>query len=169
MSKSRFYKQGVSALVLALACMFASTWSTASAENKGVYGYWKHVDEETGKTQSIFKLFEYQGKLVGKIVKVFPKNGKSAQTLCTECEGRQKNKPVAGLIFFWDFVRDDDDKNKWVDGKILNPEDGKTYSAEAELADGGQSLKVFGYVRLLVKVGGTSTWKRPTPAELQGL
>jgi len=156
------------ALVLASPAQTASA-RRAGAIDQGVLGYWKHIDEDTGKTQSIFKLFEYEGKLVGKIVKVFPKNGQKAQTACTECEGRQKGKPVVGLIFFWDFVRDEDEKSKWVDGKILNPEDGKTYNAEAELADNGQTLKVFGYVRLLVKVGGTSTWKRPTPAELQHL
>ena len=157
------------AWAVALACIVTGTASAAPAADSGVLGYWKHVDEETGKTQSIFKLFEYEGKLVGKIVKVFPKAGKPAQAVCSECEGRQKGKPVVGLIFFWDFVRDGDDRHKWVDGKILNPEDGKTYSAEAELSGDGQTLKVFGYIRLLVKVGGTSVWKRPSPDELRSL
>ncbi len=141
----------------------------ASADEKTVFGYWKHIDDDSGQTQSIFKLFEYKGKLVGRIEKTFSTPKKKAQTICTECTGSQKNKPIVGLVFFWDFVRDKDDPNKWVDGKILNPEDGKTYSAEAELSKDGTSLKVFGYIRVLIKIGGSSVWKRPTPAELAGL
>jgi uncharacterized protein (DUF2147 family) len=154
---------------LVLASFLTLSAQSAFADDKGVYGYWKHVDEDTGRTTSIFKLFEYQGKLVGKILKTFPKPGVKAQTVCTECSGSLKDKPIAGMVFFWNFVRDDENPNKWVDGKVLNPEDGKTYNAEAELSDGGKTLAVFGYIRLLVKVGGTSKWQRPTPEELQRL
>jgi uncharacterized protein (DUF2147 family) len=161
----RIRSAGAWLLVLASFATVAS--KAASADNKTVYGYWKHVDDETGKTQSIFKLFEYEGKLVGKIVKAYPKAGKKPNTVCSECSGSQHNKPLEGLIFFWGFVRDEDDKLKWVDGKILNPEDGKTYNAEAELGPDGKTLKVFGYIRLLFKVGGSSVWQRPTPDELR--
>lgn len=141
----------------------------AFAEERTALGYWKHVDEDTGQTQSIFKLSEAKGKLVGHIVKTFSTAKKKAQTICTECTGAQKNKPIVGLTFFWNFVRDKDDPNKWTDGKILNPEDGKVYDAEAELSKDGRTLKVFGYVRILFKIGGSSVWRRPTPAEMKGL
>jgi uncharacterized protein (DUF2147 family) len=155
--------------VLALASVLALANRTTAADDKSVYGYWKHIDEDSGKTQSIFKLWEYQGKLVGKIVKTYPIPGKKKQDVCSECSGSQKGKPVEGLLFFWNFVRDDENKAKWVDGKILNPEDGKVYNAEAELSADGQKLSVFGYIRLLVKVGGTSVWQRPTAEELKKL
>jgi uncharacterized protein (DUF2147 family) len=171
-NESRKISAGIALLVLASLLTLSSTHTASAAgagDDKAVLGFWKHLDDDTGKTQSIFKLFMYEGKLVGKIVKVFPKAGKPAQTVCTECEGRQKNKPISGLIFFWDFVRDEDGPGKWTDGKILNPEDGKTYNATAELSKDGKTLKVFGYIQVLVKLGGTSVWKRPTPEELQGL
>jgi uncharacterized protein (DUF2147 family) len=154
---------------LVLASFLALSTHTASAEDKGVYGYWKHIDEDTGKTQSIFKLWEYQGKLVGRIVKTFGKKGAKPQTVCSECSGSQKDKPIVGLIFFWSFVKDEENPNKWVDGKILNPEDGNVYNAEAELSPDGKTLKVFGYIRLLIKLGGSSVWQRPTAEELQGI
>jgi uncharacterized protein (DUF2147 family) len=155
--------------LLAAAAAGASTSRVASADDKSVLGYWKHIDDDTGKTQSIFKLFEYKGKLVGRIEKVFPTPGKKAQTICSACSGAQKNKPIVGLIFFWDFVRDEDDAKKWVNGKILNPDDGKTYNAEAELSEDGKTLKVFGYIRILFKIGGSSVWQRPTPEELRNI
>ena len=141
----------------------------AFAEEKTVLGYWKHIDDDSGQTQSIFKLFESKGKLVGQIAKTFSTPKKKAQTICTECTGSQKNKPIVGLVFFWDFVRDKDEPNKWIDGKILNPEDGKVYNAEAELSRDGKTLKVFGYIRIVFKIGGSSVWRRPTPAEMKGI
>ena len=156
-------------LTLATQSALADQPPNAAANRKSVLGYWKHIDEDTGKTQSIFRLFEYKGKLVGRIEKVFAKPGKKAQTICSDCPGAQKGKPVVGLIFFWNFVPDEDDDRQWVDGKILNPEDGNTYNAEAELSEDGKTLKVFGFVRILFKIGGSSVWQRPTAAELQGL
>ncbi|MDD9947066.1 MAG: DUF2147 domain-containing protein [Myxococcales bacterium] len=140
-----------------------------SKVNRGALGYWKHIDEDTGKTQSIFKIWMHKGKLVGKIVKAFPKDGKPAQKICSECEGRRHNRPIEGMTFFWGFKPDEDEKRKWVDGKILNPEDGEVYNAEAELSADGKRLEVFGYVRVLIKIGGTSVWQRPTAKELAGL
>ena len=164
------FKRRFLAIVLAvIASILVLSPKRASADDKTVLGYWKHIDDDSGKTQSIFKLFEYKGKLVGRIEKTFSTPKKKAQKICSECSGSQKNKPIVGLIFFWDFVRDEDEPNKWVDGKILNPEDGKVYDAEAELSPDGKSLKVFGYIRVIVKIGGSSVWKRPTPAELAGI
>jgi uncharacterized protein (DUF2147 family) len=152
-----------------VASVLVTSPKPASADEKTVFGYWKHLDDDSGQTQSIFKLFENKGKLMGRIEKTFDTPKKKAQKICSECTGSQKDKPIVGLIFFWDFTRDKDDANKWVDGKILNPEDGKVYNAEAELAPDGKTLKVFGYIRVVIKIGGSSVWKRPTPAEIEGL
>jgi hypothetical protein len=43
------------------------------------------------------------------------------------------------------------------------------YDAEAELSADGKSLKVYGYIRIIVKIGGSSVWKRPTAAEIAGI
>ena len=166
----RFGEKWFLAICFAVVASFLALSATpASADEKTVFGYWKHIDDDSGKTQSIFKIFENKGKLMGRIEKTFSTPKKPAQKICSECTGSQKNKPIVGLIFFWDFVRDTDEPNKWVDGKILNPEDGKVYDAEAELSADGKSLKVYGYIRIIVKIGGSSVWKRPTAAEIAGI
>lgn len=138
--------------------------------DKNIYGYWKSLDKDSGKTQSIFRIWEDKGKLVGKVIKTFPKpNGDKAQEICTECPGNQKGKPVIGLIFLWGLSPDAENPKKWVEGKVLNPEDGKTYNAELELADDHKTLTIYGYIKMLVKLGGSNTWRRPTPEELQGI
>lgn len=169
-------KQSSGALLLALASILALSMlstQTVSAANsqgeQGVYGYWKSIDKDTGKTQSIFKLFDDKGKLAGKIVKIFPKPGEKHSSICTDCEGARKGKPKVGMVFFWNFAPEDDKPRKWVDGKILNPDDGKIYKAEATLSQDGKELSVYGYIRILFKIGGTNVWTRPTAAELDGI
>jgi uncharacterized protein (DUF2147 family) len=156
-------------LVLLAGLFVGSTQKASAGENNGVFGYWKNVHEKSGKTQSIFRVWEDKGKLVGKILKTFDVPGEPAQDKCTECAGSQKDKPVQGLIFFWGFERDKDNPRKWVDGKILNPRDGKTYNCEAELSEDGKTLNVYGYIRVIVKLGGTSVWQRPSGDELRGI
>lgn len=159
------------ASVLSLALLLSVQTATAadSKSEQSVYGYWKSVDKETGKTQSIFKLYEDKGKLVGKIVKIFPKAGEKHNPICSECEGPRKNQPKEGIVFFWNFVPSKDKTRKWIDGKILNPDDGKVYGSEATLSEDGTKLSVYGYIRILIKIGGTNVWTRPTAAELAGV
>jgi len=173
-----FRNQLRGALLLALVSIFtvstllsAQSVSAADvqAENKGPYGYWKSVDKKTGKTQSIFKVSDDKGKLSGKIVKVFPTPGEKYNPICSECDGECKGKPRIAMVFFWNFTPVKDKARKWVDGKILNPDDGKVYGSEAELSEDGTKLDVYGYIRILIKIGGTSTWLRPTAAELEGI
>lgn len=153
-----------------------STWMAARSVSaadtqgdKGVYGYWKSVDKDTGKTQSIFKLYDDKGKLAGKIVKIFPKPGEKHNPICVDCDGERKDKPKIGMVFFWNFTPDKKKPNKWVDGKILNPDDGKVYGSEATLSEDGSKLSVYGYIRILVKIGGTNVWTRPTAEELSSI
>jgi len=163
--------QLVGACFVALALGMSTSVQTARADdNKGVFGYWKAIDKDSGKTQSIFRLWEDKGKLVGKIVKTFPKaNGDKGQEVCTECTGHQKDKPVKGLIFLWGLEKDKENPRKWVDGKVLNPENGKTYNVEVEVSDDATTLKVYGYISLLVKLGGENIWKRPSSSEMEGI
>jgi uncharacterized protein (DUF2147 family) len=139
----------------------------AFAQNNGIFGYWKAIDSETGQPQTIIRLWEYQGKLIGSIVKVFPQPGKKNNPVCDECRGPLHNKPIIGLNFLWGFVRDGGDDRKWVNGNILDPRDGERYHCQLELADGGNKLNVFGYVRLLFKIGRTEVWLRASPEEVR--
>ena len=159
------------ATVLTLGCALGAHAAPGKqAADKNIYGYWKSLDKDSGKTQSIISLWEDKGKLVGKVVKTFPRpNGDKPQERCTECSGNQKDKPVVGLIFLWGLQLDEENPRKWVEGKVLNPEDGKTYNAELTLSDDAKSLTIYGYIKMLVKLGGSNVWQRPTPAELEGV
>jgi uncharacterized protein (DUF2147 family) len=166
------------ALLLALASILAlssllsvQTVSATDSQggNQGPYGYWKSVDKKTGRLQSIFTLYDDKGKLTGKIVKIFPKPGEEHDPICHKCDGSRKDQPKIGIVFFWNFTPVMGKSNKWESGQILNPDDGKVYKSEATLSEDGKSLSVYGYIRIIFKIGGTSVWERPTAAELQGI
>ena len=160
--------QWIGVWLLGAASMLTLSRQTALAKDEAIFGYWKYTDEDTGKTQSVIRLWEDKGKLVGRIVKVFMKRGGGRpQATCSECPGAQRNKPIDGMIFMWNFVRDEGRDTKWVEGKILNPEDGKTYNCELTLSKDRKTLAMYGYIRVLIKLGGTTTWQRPTPQEIQ--
>jgi uncharacterized protein (DUF2147 family) len=139
---------------------------TAFAQNHSIFGYWKSINSDTGKPQTIIRLWEYRGKLVGSIVKIFPQPGDDKNPVCSECRGAQHNKPIVGLNFLWGFVRDGENGRKWVNGNILDPRDGENYHCQLEVVEGGNKLNVFGYIQLLVKIGRTDVWLRASPSEV---
>ena len=68
-----------------------------------------------------------------------------------------RSRKIVGLSLLSGFVPSDD-KNKWQDGKIYNPEDGKTYSCSLTLRDDGK-LDVRGYVGISL-FGKSQIWAR---------
>ncbi|MCB1172541.1 MAG: DUF2147 domain-containing protein [Leptospiraceae bacterium] len=70
-------------------------------------------------------------------------------------DASRRSRPIMGLNLAWGFRFDGD---KWVEGKIYNPEDGKTYSCFLEMP-GPNKLKVRGYVGVSL-LGKTVDWTR---------
>lgn len=66
-------------------------------------------------------------------------------------------KPLLGIDLVHGF-RWDPEQNRWVDGKIYNPFDGKTYNCWLEM-ESDQKLKIRGYVGLPI-LGMTVFWNR---------
>lgn len=50
-------------------------------------------------------------------------------------------------------------KKRWVNGKIYNPEDGRTYSCYCSFRKGGTRLYFRGYIGVSI-LGGSQTWTR---------
>lgn len=116
---------------------------------------WQTIDDKTGEKKAVIQLTESGGKVSGKIIKVL--NKEKADALCTKCPGSLKNKPVEGLQILSGLKADGN--NQWSDGKLVDPESGKTYSGKFTLSDNGQSLKLRGFVGTPV-FGRSQTWQR---------
>jgi hypothetical protein len=60
-------------------------------------GYWITIDDESGLKKSIVELYKKDGKMYGKVVYIYKRGKDGPHSLCDECEGYLKNKPVMGM------------------------------------------------------------------------
>lgn len=135
----------------AIAGLLATTAHAGSLHNTK----WQTVDEKTGEKKAVIAMTESGGVVSGKIYSVA--NPAHAKAVCTPCKGALKNKPVIGLPILSGLKANGN--NEWTDGKLVDPETGKTYSGKVNLSSDGQTLKLRGYVGSPV-FGRTQVWKR---------
>jgi len=69
-----------------------------------------------------------------------------------------RSRDLVGMNLFTNFNYDADDK-EWVDGKIYDPKNGKTYSCKMWLTDNGKTLNARGYVGISL-LGRTAKFTR---------
>lgn len=141
-------KQGLVALGL-IACA-AAAWAQTTPE-----GLWRTTDEKTGQAKSEVRISEEGGVLVGRVEKLL-RPGADAAMVCSVCTDDRKNQPMVGLEIIRG-AHKAEGKDEWVGGKILDPENGKTYTLKITPVDGGDKLEVRGSVG---PFGRTQTWVR---------
>jgi uncharacterized protein (DUF2147 family) len=128
-------------LVLALLPMAAFAQSSA-------VGRWKTIDDETGKVKSIVEVSEAgNGTLQGRVVEILH-SARGPNPVCDKCSGANKDRPIQGMTILWGLKQDGSD---WSGGTILDPNNGKTYKAKAELLDGGAKLGVSGCIAFICR------------------
>lgn len=137
--------------------LFALLLTTTLLKAQSCVGTWITIDDETGKKKSKVELYKKDGLLYGKIVYLYPREGREENPKCTKCTGDRKNQPLVGLQIIrgmkWD-------GSEWEDGTIVDPENGKVYTCALWLEDGNPNrLKVRGYVGIFFR---TQTWIRAT-------
>jgi uncharacterized protein (DUF2147 family) len=116
-------------------------------------GRWNTIDEKSGKVTSVVEVYDQGGKVFGKITGLTePNDDKGKPRICTKCPGSDKDKPVVGLVIVKNLRLDGE---RYKEGTIMDPEDGKVYKAEMWLEQG--KLKVRGYLGLFYR---TQTWVR---------
>ena len=138
--------------VLILAAM---VWSASGTAQNSVFGKWKSIDDKTGEAKSIIDITELNGKIYGKIIKIFPKDPKRTDPVCDKCptDDSRYNTKVIGMEILLDMKKDGDE---YSGGTILDPEVGKIYRCKIWVE--GNELKVRGYLGPFYR---TQTWQRP--------
>lgn len=119
-----------------------------------IEGKWKTVDDETNEVKSIVEIAERDGKMYGKIIKLFRSPDEDPDPLCTKCpvDDVRYNKKVLGMEIIKDLVTD---QNAYSGGTILDPEVGKVYRCRLWIEQ--DKLKVRGYWGLFYR---TQSWDR---------
>ncbi len=131
--------------------LFASAPSTST-----VAGKWKTIDDDTNKAKSIVELKIIEGKLYGKITKLFREKGENQDPLCDKCEGKLHNKRIIGMQIINGLELDDDE---WEgDDGIFDPSKGTVYDCKIWLdEENPNKLNVRGYIGFVYR---TQTWHR---------
>jgi uncharacterized protein (DUF2147 family) len=114
--------------------------------SNSILGIWV-TEKRDGKVE----IYKQNDKLFGKIVWGKIEGVKDDKNP----NPKLRDKPLIGLVILKNFINDG--ANKWTDGKIYDPENGKTYSCNMKLIGG--KLEIRGYVGISM-FGRTSVWTR---------
>jgi len=120
-----------------------------------ITGYWKTINDKTGKPQSLVLIYPYQGKYFGRILATYNEDGSFGDTIYQPKErapGIIGNPYYSGMDIIWGLEKKG---AKYTDGKIVDPERGSIYDAELWLNRG--NLVVRGE---LLFFGENQTWLR---------
>lgn len=140
-----------------IVCLYISTllFGQTSPPSAPV-GRWKTVDDATNKVKSVVVIWEESGTLIGRIERLIEPDPQYPDPRCVRCEGDLKGRPVIGLRILWDLRKDGE---QWSGGKVLDPNNGKTYRCFIAVEDGGKKLRVRGFIGFSL-LGRTQYWLR---------
>ena len=128
-----------------------------AAFSQSPVGDWKTIDDKTGVVKSIITISEVDGKYFGHVKEILDEEFKDQQDLlCEPCPGEKKNQPVVGLEIIWDMEQTK--RNKWTEGKIMDPENGKIYGCQIS-CENPNKLKVRGFLGFAA-LGRNQYWHR---------
>ncbi len=139
----------------ALAAIVLVATSSLGWAQMSPVGDWHSIDDKTGELKSLIRISDAGGVLSGRIEKLLRKEAKQ-DAVCTECSDDRKDKPLLGLEIIRG-AKKAEGKDVWEDGRILDPENGKTYTLRLTPIDGGKKLEVRGSIG---PFGRTQTWVR---------
>ncbi len=122
--------------------------------SQSVFGTWKTIDDRTGKPKGLIKIYEKEGLMYGKIIRVIEEGREDA--VCEKCDDEMKDKPVVGMNIIKGGKQNDD--GEWKGKYLFDPEQAMTFRFKIWLnPENSNELKVRGYLAFIYR---TQTWVR---------
>jgi len=125
-----------------------SVWISKSYSQSPV-GTWLAIDEETNQPKAHVAIYEHEGKLYGKIVKLLVKTPKET---CDFCKGINKDKPYIGMLVIYNMVKKNDE---W-QGRVYKVSLGTEFKGSLKMI-GKDKIKVTGSYLLISR---SQIWTR---------
>jgi hypothetical protein len=144
------------ALVAALGAKdLAATASTAPTRTMSPEGLWATVDDSSDWERALVRIAPASGRLVGTVERLYLRPDERPDPVCTKCRGERQGARIVGMNILWGHRPEG---ARWVDGRVLDPENGREYASTLWLAD-PETLKVRGHWGPFHR---TQTWRRRT-------
>ncbi len=137
-------------------------------------GYWKSIDDETGKATAFWNIYVRGGQLFGEIVKI---TDKPDDTIADKVDPSYSGFPISGdlskrtvLHTPWIYNMSRRSEGDWRGGYIIDPNDGRRYRSDVKFhkADGNKyqvdTLEVKGKILFFSR---SQYWERSSLAEVQ--
>lgn len=115
-------------IIATILCLL--TYCTSLQGQNNVIGFWKTIDDKTGKQESLVAIYEYQGKYYGRIVVTYDDDGNFKDSIASprdRAPGVKGNPYYSGMDIIWDMQQEG---NRYVDGSIIDPQRGKVYNSK---------------------------------------
>lgn len=128
--------------------LFAFTLNAQS-----IFGKWNSTNDETGEIDSVIEIYKKENKAYAKVIKIMDPSRQNS--VCTACEGPNKNKRILGLNILTGLEKNDDE---WSGGEILDPRNGSVYKCYIKLVN-KDKLKIRGFIGVSI-FGKTKYWQR---------
>jgi uncharacterized protein (DUF2147 family) len=138
--------------LFAMSVVHGSRAQELSPKLQSAVGHWQVVNND-GTPGGKVDIYLENGKLFGKVTEVRP--GRTPHDLCDKCSGEASKQLILGMVILRNFRPEGDD---WVDGTVLDPENGKEYKGKV-WAVGKDQLHMRGFVGISL-LGRTATWTR---------
>lgn len=116
--------------------------SLVAQAGSDVIGLWTTIDDETKEAKSVVQVYEYQGKVYGRVVELLKDKNAKAKI--------KGNPAILGMDIIWDLEKEGE---TYSGGKVLDPQKGKVYGCE--IWRDGKNLVVRGKIAFL---GRNQTW-----------
>jgi len=149
-------KARIATLVVAAVAAFSAATMSSRAQEPTAAGLWQKLDEETKKPVIWFLFVDQGGVFEGYAAKLFPEPGETPSPICTKCTDDRKGAPMLGLPMIRGMKRAG---LKYEDGTVLDPRDGKVYSAVMTLDPDKRTLTLRGYLGFQF-LGKNDVWYR---------
>ena len=119
-----------------------------------IVGKWNTYDDN-GIHDGVVQVFQKDGKFFGKIV--FLPKPEDKNSICDNCDGDDKDKPILGLTILKNM--EDDGDGEYSGGTIRDPYSGKVYSCSINILENGKKLEVRGFLGFSL-FGSSKYWDK---------
>jgi len=145
-----------------LPLLLVASWLLTSPDLMGQnpVGRWKTIDDETNEPKSHVEIYEQDGELYGKVVKLYRSDGDTLTCYACDPGDPRYKKRIMGMVILEGLEKDAD--SRWEDGEIMDPNNGEIYDCYIEMMS-VDKMKVRGFIGTWLTgsaLGRTQYWYR---------